>query len=231
MPASLLRRGTPEEATALAGRRVLSWTTTPPAGAASRRCSAGWECGPAVSPTPPRPCGGRARGRAGERALPARGHRRRHLAGQDGFALVERLDEGVLPAPRRLLLLSAADRTQLRAVPALGVAGHLTKPSRSRRSGKRCSPSCFPAGGPRLSRPSDAEPTRPTGSPAPLARLRILLVDDHEFNRRVGVRKLEAWGHKVVTASCGGEALALLQHENFDLASSTSRWPTWTASK
>ena len=66
-----------------------------------------------------------------------------------------------------------------------------------------------------LGRESDGQPWKAGEASTPL---RILLVDDHEFNRRVGIRKLEGWGHKVVTASSGGEALALLEQQHFDLA-------------
>jgi CheY-like chemotaxis protein len=50
-----------------------------------------------------------------------------------------------------------------------------------------------------------------------LAPLRVLLVDDNLFNQKVGVAKLEGKGHTVCVAGSGGEALAALDTEPFDL--------------
>ncbi|MCB9738798.1 MAG: response regulator [Deltaproteobacteria bacterium] len=46
---------------------------------------------------------------------------------------------------------------------------------------------------------------------------RVLLVDDSEVNRKVGVRLLERRGHRVTVARDGEEALATLAGESFDL--------------
>jgi CheY-like chemotaxis protein len=51
---------------------------------------------------------------------------------------------------------------------------------------------------------------RPTG-------LRVLVVDDDVFNRKVSAMKLERWGHAVRVAAGGHEALALLDRQAFDV--------------
>ncbi len=46
---------------------------------------------------------------------------------------------------------------------------------------------------------------------------RILVVDDHESNRDLLIRRLSREGHTVTTAASGEEALALVEQETFDL--------------
>jgi signal transduction histidine kinase/DNA-binding response OmpR family regulator len=136
-----------------------------------------------------------------------------------GFDLVGRLDRGSLPAERSILLLSAADRNDAFArCQALGVAGHFAKPVKESALRQAVCSVVIPGRtwlGSSLRRESEGPPGKAGKAAAPL---RILLVDDHEFNRRVGIHKLEGWGHQVITASGGGEALALLDQQHFDLA-------------
>ena len=47
---------------------------------------------------------------------------------------------------------------------------------------------------------------------------RILLAEDNRVNQRLAVRILEKWGHTVVVANNGEEALAALEGGGFDLA-------------
>src|SRR2546423_7668805 len=51
----------------------------------------------------------------------------------------------------------------------------------------------------------------------PAAALRILLAEDNIVNQRLSSRLLEKRGHSVVLASTGGEALAHLKDQNFDV--------------
>ena len=48
--------------------------------------------------------------------------------------------------------------------------------------------------------------------------LRILLAEDNRVNRFLAVRLLEKEGHQVATANNGRAALAVLEHDHFDLA-------------
>jgi signal transduction histidine kinase/CheY-like chemotaxis protein/HPt (histidine-containing phosphotransfer) domain-containing protein len=54
-------------------------------------------------------------------------------------------------------------------------------------------------------------------APVPQHRLRILLVDDNAFNRKVASVKLGKEGHRVSAAGSGRDALALLERQEFDL--------------
>jgi two-component system, sensor histidine kinase and response regulator len=47
--------------------------------------------------------------------------------------------------------------------------------------------------------------------------LRVLIVEDNAVNQRVVVRLLEKYGHSIALANHGGEALAVLAEERFDL--------------
>jgi CheY-like chemotaxis protein len=62
--------------------------------------------------------------------------------------------------------------------------------------------------------------------PGPMARdsvsesqrnLHILLAEDNKINQKLAVAMLEKWGHTVVVASNGKEALAALEEQGFDL--------------
>jgi CheY-like chemotaxis protein len=61
------------------------------------------------------------------------------------------------------------------------------------------------------------QPTSPAGAPAPLPPRAVLVVDDHEMNRRVAQRLLETLGMRVAVASDGDSALALAAAHTFDL--------------
>ncbi len=60
-------------------------------------------------------------------------------------------------------------------------------------------------------------PRQEPGSRAPLARLRILFVEDDKVSRHLGVALLEKLGQSVAVARDGREALKLLVRERFDL--------------
>ncbi|MFO0871810.1 MAG: response regulator [Pirellulales bacterium] len=55
------------------------------------------------------------------------------------------------------------------------------------------------------------------GVPPPLGPLKILLAEDGLANQRLAVGLLEKWGHTVVVAGDGREAVAAFQREPFDL--------------
>jgi CheY-like chemotaxis protein len=87
----------------------------------------------------------------------------------------------------------------------------------------------------RLARAEAApEPELPsTGAPeagaeATSRTLRVLLADDNPVNVRVATHLLEGWGHKVVVAADGREALVALERERFDLALLDVQMPEMT---
>lgn len=55
------------------------------------------------------------------------------------------------------------------------------------------------------------------GEAVRLQRRRILLVDDHDINRELGAVLLTPFGHEVVLATDGHEAIDLVERESFDL--------------
>ena len=59
----------------------------------------------------------------------------------------------------------------------------------------------------------------PTGDTATsrAARLRVLLAEDNPVNQTLALRLLEKWGHRLVVAHNGREALALLEQQHFDV--------------
>src|SRR5205085_4736275 len=63
----------------------------------------------------------------------------------------------------------------------------------------------------------DEEVAEGSGGLTPVRQLKILLVDDNQFNQMVAVLKLQKRGHAVTVTASGREALAALQGEAFDL--------------
>jgi signal transduction histidine kinase len=70
-----------------------------------------------------------------------------------------------------------------------------------------------------IAAPPAAAPSAPaeTASEAPLAGLRLLLVDDNRTNRLVGLKTLEALGAEAETVESGEAAIAAVTREPFDL--------------
>lgn len=69
-------------------------------------------------------------------------------------------------------------------------------------------------------RGSELPPRRAAQHPvdqAPLQRLKVLVVDDNEINRRVLTAFLEQWGVSCVEAASGEQTLALVQAQPFDV--------------
>ena len=131
--------------------------------------------------------------------------------GMDGFALVAVIKQTPGLAGATLMLSSSDNRGDAARRRELGVAGWLIKPIRqadllrSITAALRASPPQRP----------QAHAAQPLG---PAHRLiHVLLAEDDPVSRLVGARMLQKRGHKVVSASDGGQALAALEAQPFDL--------------
>lgn len=135
----------------------------------------------------------------------------------DGFALVERMQRAQAPVRGIVLMFSTAHlKDDLARGRQLGLSVTLTKPVLSgdlllavRRA---------------LGLTGDEEAAdRQVGRgaaddlAAAIPPLRVLLTDDNAFNQKVGTLKLEKYGHTVVVAGSGREALSRMEQERFDL--------------
>ncbi|HEY6334021.1 MAG TPA: response regulator [Blastocatellia bacterium] len=129
----------------------------------------------------------------------------------DGLGLAAQIRELDACKDVRMILLSAAVPNASRTVcQELGVARCLTKPV-SQSDLHDAITSLF----------GDEEdwvettPDKSETSSGP--GLRILLAEDNEINQQIAVRILERWGHTVVVARNGRQAVALYQRERFDM--------------
>jgi CheY-like chemotaxis protein len=149
-----------------------------------------------------------------------------HMPEMDGFELVERIRRDPQSGGAIVVMLTSGDyQGDLDRGRRLDVASFLTKPVRTadlRTALARALASRDPEAREqweaarlesRTLQPAPVAPEkRQTGSP-----LRILLAEDNTVNQRVAARMLEKWGHRVVVAANGSEALQLLERESFDL--------------
>ena len=137
----------------------------------------------------------------------------------DNFFLAEQLRQhGRLAAATVMLLSTANQQRDASRCRQAGLGGHVTKPLKKSEVHKAIlRVLALPATPARVTEQGSA--TRPAAEPEAvfLPRLRILLVDDNEFNQKVGTLKLEGKGHAVRVAGSGREALAALDEQPFDL--------------
>jgi CheY-like chemotaxis protein/HPt (histidine-containing phosphotransfer) domain-containing protein len=132
----------------------------------------------------------------------------------DGFAVAQEIRNDPTLAGATIMMLTSADRgSELARCRELGIAVYLRKPVKQ----SELLNAILIAMG---AVPADAEttPAHP-GVPAPAARrgLRILVVEDNEFNQELAANLLKKWGHAAVLASDGKAALAAWEREPFDL--------------
>jgi signal transduction histidine kinase/DNA-binding response OmpR family regulator len=133
----------------------------------------------------------------------------RHMPGEDGFALIER----VRALPRRpavLMLTSDIEVGDLARGEALGVARHLTKPVRPAALAAAMSEVL---GGVAVEAHLAADAVTPTAAQV----LRVLLAEDNQVNQRVACAMLRKRGHHVTVANNGREAVDAVARETFDV--------------
>jgi CheY-like chemotaxis protein/HPt (histidine-containing phosphotransfer) domain-containing protein len=132
----------------------------------------------------------------------------------DGLALAEtarRTPE--LSGTAIILMVPTQQRLDVARCEQLGLAACLTKPAKE---SELLSAMVSALGAAPVSSKDEPE-RRPTRDAPTSRRLRILLAEDNELNQMMAVSALEGGGHTVVVASTGGEALAALEQDHFDL--------------
>jgi signal transduction histidine kinase/DNA-binding response OmpR family regulator len=140
-----------------------------------------------------------------------------HMPGTDGFGLIEKIRESKeLSAPTIVMLTSAGHRGDVARCQELQVAAYLLKPI----SESDLHETVSRVVGDVAESPRSAEPVQ--GREAAIVEkagvaLNILVAEDNRVNQRVAMRMLEKRGHKTTLAENGGEVLALLESQTFDL--------------
>jgi PAS domain S-box-containing protein len=132
----------------------------------------------------------------------------------DGRVLAQRIQQDPRHASTRLILLTNADDAgDADRCLGLELVGHLTKPIKQ----SALLDAILCALGKRAPRPV-VQPSRSQElPPRPQRRLRILLAEDNEINQIMATNVLEKWGHEIVVASNGRDALATLEKQAFDV--------------
>jgi PAS domain S-box-containing protein len=139
-----------------------------------------------------------------------------HMPEMDGFGVVEAIRQrGGAPASTIMMLTSAGHRGDAVRCRELGIAAYLLKPVRQaelRQAIERVLGA----------RSADAVPQMVTrdslrDEQSPSARLRVLLAEDNDVNRKLAVRLIEKRGHRVTAVLNGQEALRALESDVYDL--------------
>jgi CheY-like chemotaxis protein len=142
-----------------------------------------------------------------------------HMPGTDGFTLADRiLHSPELAEPLIMMLTSGEQKGDAARCRELGVAAFLVKPVR-RAELRAAILKVLATGSERktgdLSARSVPPPVITSHRSGP--KLRILLAEDNEINRRVALGILEKEGHQVVAVENGRKALEALRSQTFDV--------------
>ncbi|HEV3384452.1 MAG TPA: response regulator [Gemmata sp.] len=140
----------------------------------------------------------------------------------DGFSVAEDIVREPDLAGAAIMMLTSADRQGDAArCREIGLAAYLVKPVKMvelQRVIAWALGQDNSAGKPGLSKIGTKKHITPQDASALNMRsLRILLAEDNAVNQRVAVRLLQAYGHTVTVANHGGEAVAAMDREHFDL--------------
>jgi CheY-like chemotaxis protein len=139
-----------------------------------------------------------------------------HMPKMDGFALIERIRKRPeLSTAIIMMLTSAGHRGDAARCQELGIAAYLLKPIRqselreaiARVLGAREQKGAIPL----ITRYSLGDAL------APMALLRVLVVEDNPVNQRLAARLLEKRGHRVTVTANGRESVEALAKHTFDL--------------
>jgi len=136
------------------------------------------------------------------------------MPGMDGFTLAERIrGDPELSGPTLVMLSSAAHADHAERSRQCGVTCYATKPVKQSELLNVITSA--------LGKPEKTA-GESTGDSAVVAQtsrhpVRILLAEDNEVNQKLAVRWLTKWGHDVVVAGNGREAVARVEQDTFDL--------------
>ena len=136
----------------------------------------------------------------------------------DGFELVERLRSNPALRDLRVIMLTSSNRAEdIARCDRVGIAAHLAKPIKQSALMDTIV-NVVGSGSRRRVAISSVEvpPQRP---------LRILLAEDNAVNQRLALVNLESWGHTVVVAHDGVEAVEQSATQPFDLILMDSQMP------
>ena len=135
-----------------------------------------------------------------------------HMPGRDGFDLVREVKQNKKLGSTIIMMLSSGDRPEeLHEVESLGVAAFLLKPVKQ----SELLDAIMLALG--VGRERELTETTAVFRRTPRRKLRILLAEDSLINQKLAVGMLQKWGHEVVVASTGREAVRLYEQQPFDL--------------
>src|SRR5262249_46873971 len=127
-----------------------------------------------------------------------------HMPFMDGFAVAEQIKQSPALVQATIMMLTSGGQPRDAArCRELGITSYLTKPIKQS--------DLLNAIMTALQVPSAAAPYSPQLAPSKSQRyLNVLLVEDNAVNQRLTALLLEKWGHTVVVARHGKEALAIL---------------------
>ncbi|HEY6328393.1 MAG TPA: two-component regulator propeller domain-containing protein [Blastocatellia bacterium] len=137
-----------------------------------------------------------------------------YMPGMDGVTVAERIAaDPELSKTASILLTSAALHGAQRLIRESKISAYLTKPATHSALLEAIMKALRGAS----VRVSSSQSAIHRGSREDFKDLRILLVDDNELNRRLGLKMLEGKVRSVAPASNGRQALELFGHDKFDL--------------
>ena len=131
----------------------------------------------------------------------------------DGFSLAEQVKQDAQVGSTVIMMLTSGDRPgDISRCQQLGVAAYLLKPIKQ---SELFDAIALALG---ISEPEDEAAETPAAEQASrLPALRILLAEDSLVSQKLAMGLLEKYGHTVVIANHGREAVAALESQDFDL--------------
>jgi PAS domain S-box-containing protein len=130
----------------------------------------------------------------------------------EDFAVLEQIKRETESAAIIVMLTSADRPDDVDRARQLGAGAHVFKPIRQSSLFEALTTLLRISGG------EDGEGVESAERPAPLRPLRILLAEDSPTNQKLAVGLLQKWGHTVIVANNGAEAVKLAEEHQFDLA-------------